>query len=161
VPDLAPASGTSPVRATNEAVFLGFDPGTRLIGIAIANSVTRRARPLQVLRADGATAWPAIAQLIAQWRPARLIVGHPRNDDGSALPMTSRSERFARQLRGRFGIQVELVDERFSSAVVEGGADDAAAAVVLQQWLDRAPSPLASGEATPAALTARGEGERS
>ncbi len=67
-----------------------------------------------------------------------LAVGIPLHPDGAPHAMTARCERFARQLEGRYGLPVVRVDERYSSAVVEHEADvdAAAAAVILQQWLD-------------------------
>lgn len=119
-----------------DAVVLAFDFGTRRIGVAIGNTVTREARPLAVLDVTGATRWKRIATLIEQWQPGLLVVGIPRYPDGVAHEMTARCERFARQLEGRHRLPVARVDERYSSAVVPDGADDAAAAVILRQWLD-------------------------
>jgi putative Holliday junction resolvase len=121
----------------SDEVVLGFDFGTRRIGVAIGNTVTRRARALTVIDAqDNAARWRAIARLIREWSPARLVVGLPRHPDGTPHEMTARCEKFARQLAGRYGLPVAGVDERYSSAVVEDGRDDAAAAVILQQYLD-------------------------
>jgi putative Holliday junction resolvase len=54
--------------------------------------------------------------------------------------MTLRCRRFANQLHGRFGLPVELVDERYSSAVIQSKRgeviDDKAAAIILQQYFD-------------------------
>ena len=71
-------------------------------------------------------------------QPAQLAVGIPRHPDGAPHAMTARCERFARQLEGRYRLPVARIDERYSSAVVERAADvdAAAAAVILQQWLD-------------------------
>jgi putative Holliday junction resolvase len=124
---------------TTEQVVLAFDYGTRRIGVAIGNTVTRRARPLSVIDADdNAARWHAIAQLIGEWSPALLVVGVPRHPDGAPHELTARCERFARQLAGRYGLPVASVDERYSSAVVREREDlDAqAAAVILQQWFD-------------------------
>jgi putative Holliday junction resolvase len=119
------------------AVVLAFDFGTRRIGVAIGNTVTREARPLAVIDAAADKRWAAVAALIEQWQPAQIVVGIPRHPDGAAHEMTERCERFARQLEGRYRRCVARVDERYSS-VVSGGADDAAAAVILQQWFDEA-----------------------
>lgn len=124
-----------PVPMTDEVV-LAFDFGARRIGVAIGNTLTREARPLAIVDAEGDARWARIAALIAEWQPARLVVGIPRHPDGAAHEMTARCQRFARQLEGRYRLPVERVDERYSSAVVEGGRDDEAAAVILQQYLD-------------------------
>ncbi len=120
--------------AMTDGVLLAFDFGARRIGVAIGNGITREARPLAVLQAQGDARWPKIAAVIAEWQPQRLVVGVPRHPDGAAHEMTARCEKFARQLHGRFGLPVDAVDERYSSAVVADGRDDEAAAVILQQW---------------------------
>lgn len=122
-----------------DRLVLGFDFGTKRIGVAIANSVTREARPLATVANTGMAArWAAIGELVHEWQPAHLVVGIPRHPDGAAHAMTARCERFARQLEGRFGLPVARVDERYSSVASSGAGDlDAtAAAVILQQWLD-------------------------
>lgn len=126
-------------NAMTESVVLAFDFGTRRTGVAIANGVTRVARPLTTIAAESETArWNAITALIDEWNPEALVVGIPRHPDGAAHALTARCERFARQLEGRYRRPVVRVDERYSSAVSERAPDvDAeAAAVILQQWLD-------------------------
>ena len=129
------------VPAVIEGVALAFDFGTRRIGVAIGNGVTREARPLQTILSDARTRWPAIAALIAEWQPQQLVVGVPRHPDGAAHEMTARCERFANQLAGRFRLPVARVDERYSSAAAGAGQgiDARAAAVILQQWFDESP----------------------
>jgi putative Holliday junction resolvase len=139
-----PASASARFRLlfpspVTEGVVLGFDFGTRRIGVAIANGVTREARPLATLGAPTAAArWNAVAALVAEWAPERFVVGIPRHPDGAPHDMTARCERFARQLEGRFRRPVARVDERYTSAVSRGtdDVDAAAAAVILQQWFD-------------------------
>lgn len=122
--------------------ILGFDFGLKRIGVAVGNTLIRQAQPLTVISEpsnDGKFA--AIASLLEQWRPARCIVGLPLHPDGTEHEMTLRCRRFANQLHGRFGIPAELVDERYSSAVIGGGRgqkiDDQAAAIILQQYFDQ------------------------
>jgi len=124
-----------------ESVVLAFDFGARRTGVAIANALTRAARPLQTIAADTeATRWAAIQRLVDEWKPSAFVVGVPRHPDGTAHELTTRCERFARQLEGRCGRRVARVDERYSSAVSTRAPDvDAeAAALILQQWLDEA-----------------------
>lgn len=123
-----------------EIVF-GFDFGIKRIGIAMGNSLTGQAQPLAVVKAiDNAARFQQIGELIAQWCPARLVVGEPRHPDGAEHEMTLRCRRFANQLHGRFNLPVQLVDERYSSAVIQakrGEVIDAkAAAIILQQYFD-------------------------
>ena len=121
-----------------EEIVLGFDFGTRRVGVAVGNGVTRQARPLALIADEGDARWRRIGELIASWQPARLVVGIARHPDGTPHELTARCERFARQLKGRYRLPVARVDERYSSAVVLEGRDDEAAAVILQQWFDEA-----------------------
>jgi putative Holliday junction resolvase len=123
-----------------EIVF-GFDFGIKRIGIAMGNTLTGQAQPLSIVKAiDNAARFTAIGALIEQWKPARLIVGEPVHPDGTEHEMTLRCRRFANQLHGRFNLPVELVDERYSSAVLTAKRgehiDDKAAAIILQQYFD-------------------------
>ncbi len=123
-----------------ETVF-GFDFGIKRIGIAIGNTLTGQAQPLEVIKAiDNAARFARIGALIDEWKPARLVVGEPRHPDGAEHDMTLRCRRFANQLHGRYNLPVELVDERYSSAVIQAKRgeviDDKAAAIILQQYFD-------------------------
>jgi putative Holliday junction resolvase len=132
------------VRADASAAMetvLGFDFGLKRIGVAVGNTLVRQAQPLTTIsEAVNAAKFAAIAELIAQWQPARCIVGLPRHPDGAEHQMTVRCRRFANQLSGRFNVAIELVDERYSSAVIaqrRGETIDAqAAAIILQQYFD-------------------------
>lgn len=130
-----------PEVSAPETVF-GFDFGIKRIGVAMGNTMIGQASPLAVIRGeDNTTRFGAIAALIDKWAPTRLIVGLPLHPDGAEHEMTARCRRFANQLHGRFNIPVELVDERYSSAVIGGKRgeviDDRAAAIILQQYFDQ------------------------
>src|SRR5678816_2600739 len=102
-----------------DGIVLGFDFGTRRIGVAIGNRLTSQARPLTTVEAgDNEARWKSLSALIDQWEPAELAVGIPRHPDGTPHAMTARCERFARQLEGRYRLPVARIDERYSSAVV-------------------------------------------
>ena len=122
---------------------LAFDYGTKKIGVAIGNTLTRHARPLDILYPQTRERrFQLIQTLLAEWRPDLVVVGLPLDVDGSDQYVTLQARRFANQLRGRFGVQVEMVDERGSSmeaqaALGTNDPDDAmAAAVILQRYLD-------------------------
>lgn len=122
-------------------IVFGFDFGIKRIGIAMGNTLTGQAQALTVVKAiDNAARFKQIGDLIEQWRPAQLVVGEPRHPDGAEHEMTLRCRRFANQLHGRFNLPVQLVDERYSSAVIpskRGEIIDAkAAAIILQQYFD-------------------------
>ncbi len=133
--------------------ILAFDFGLKRIGVAIGtrlgNGPLAAARPLAtIFAAANDRRFSAIAALLAEWQPQRLVVGRPLNDDGSPHEMTARSERFASQLRGRFGLQVDEVDERFSSVAADAELrerglgwkqrkaqlDAEAALIILHDW---------------------------
>ncbi len=119
--------------------FLAFDFGSRRIGVANGNSLTRTAAPLGTIAAQGEARFDAIARLIGEWQPAALVVGVPFHPDGATHLNTERARRFGRQLRARFGLVVHEVDERYTTteARARGAADlDArAAAIILEQFL--------------------------
>ena len=133
--------------ASQPRILFAFDFGLKRIGVAVGNTLTASARPLITLDAESnSTRFAAITALISEWHPDALIVGRPLDTEGRETDMTGRAERFARQLQGRFGLPVKFADERYSSAIAEGALkvgradkhkiDAAAAAVILQAWLD-------------------------
>ncbi len=129
-----------------EETLLAFDFGEKKIGIAIGNTLTRQARPLEILFSERRDErFGRIAQLLQEWQPQRVVVGLALAADGGEQPATQRCRRFANQLHGRFGLTVELVDERGSSMEAQAqlgshAPDDAmAAAIILQRYLDRLP----------------------
>ena len=123
------------------STILGFDFGLKRIGVAVGNSILKQAQPLTIITAaTNDDKFSAIAKLVAEWEPDLAIVGLPLHPDGAEHEMTVRCRRFANQLHGRYGIQTVLVDERYSSAVLKQARgefiDDAAAAIILQQYFD-------------------------
>lgn len=123
-----------------EGVIVGFDFGLKRLGVAIGNTLTKEARPLQIIDSrTNQSRWTGIEKVLKEWNPSALVVGVPRHPDGTAHEMTARCERFARQLEGRFHLPVYPVDERYSSAVVDSESDfidDEAACIILQQFFD-------------------------
>ena len=123
--------------------FLAFDFGTKRVGVASGNTVTRSAQPLRTIAETGDARFGAIGRLVAEWKPDALVVGVPYHPDGAAHDNTERAKRFARQLHGRFRLPVHEVDERYTTteAHASGAADvDAAsAAIILEQYLRTLP----------------------
>jgi putative Holliday junction resolvase len=137
-------SGSNRSLSTSPQSFLSFDFGTKRVGVASGNSLTRTATPLSTIAAEGDARFDAIARLIREWQPDALVVGVPCHPDGAPHDNTRRAQRFARQLAGRFGLPVHEVDERYTTteahALGAADADAAAAALILEQYL-RTPSP--------------------
>jgi putative Holliday junction resolvase len=119
--------------------FLAFDFGTRRVGVASGNTVLGFAQPLRTIAVEGEARFAAIGALLREWQPDALVVGVPLHPDGAPHEQTRRARRFANQLRGRFGLAVHEVDERYTTteALAAGApdADAAAAALILEQHL--------------------------
>ena len=131
---------------------LAFDFGTRRIGVAVGDVRLGLAHPLTTIEnASTVQQLDAIGTLIAEWKPALLVVGLPTHADGEPHAMTACARRFARQLEGRFALPVTLCDERFTThgaaaALREAGArgakrksarDRIAAQLILQAYFDQ------------------------
>ncbi len=130
---------SGPVAAQRALTCLAFDFGLKRTGVACGNTLLRSAQPLTTISAEGDARFERIAALIGQWQPDALVVGVPLHPDGAAHEQTRRAQRFARQLRGRFGLPVHEVDERYTTTEARSrGATDvdaAAAAIILEQYL--------------------------
>ncbi|MGE5171305.1 MAG: Holliday junction resolvase RuvX [Rudaea sp.] len=139
------------MRSEANATVLAFDFGTRRIGVAVGNTLTRAAHPLQTIEAARDDArFAAIAALVDEWRPDRLVVGLPVHADGTPHAMTQRARDFAAELARRFARPVALVDERHTSEIARqalvasgrggrasrGLRDQVAAGIILQAWFD-------------------------
>lgn len=125
------------------ATLLGFDFGTRRIGVALGNTITGQARPLEIIASEPVKPrFHRIEQLLHEWQPNLLVVGLALTTSGGEQDATARCRRFANQLHGRFGLPVVLQDERNSSLEAQAlqkrhAPDDAlAACVILQRYLD-------------------------
>jgi putative Holliday junction resolvase len=96
--------------------LLAFDFGTKRIGIAIGNTVLRRANPLTTIDEEKTEArFAAITALLNEWQPCALVVGLPYNEDGTPHELTALCRRFASRLKGRFKLPTILLDERYTS----------------------------------------------
>ncbi|MBS0291466.1 MAG: Holliday junction resolvase RuvX [Proteobacteria bacterium] len=129
--------------AAHFQTFLAFDFGLKRTGVAVGSRMLRTATPQGTIRAEGDARFAQVAERLREWQPDALVVGVPRHPDGAPHENTARAQKFARQLRGRFGLQVFEVDERYSTteALAAGAADaDAASAcIILEQFLRNLP----------------------
>ncbi|MEW5834160.1 MAG: Holliday junction resolvase RuvX [Pseudomonadota bacterium] len=135
---------------------LGFDVGSKLIGVAVGNRITGSARALDTIAMrDGQPDWSALDRLQQGWSPDILVVGLPLDLEGGEQPASRLARRFADAVRTRYGMPVAFVDERHSSREAsrrfadaraaglkrrrDGARIDAeAAAVILERWLAEA-----------------------
>jgi len=147
-------------RDQANGAVLAFDFGEKRIGVATGEWQVRQAHPLTIIHGEAnAARFAAIAALIDEWQPSTLVVGRPLSLDGGADAMTARCERFANQLRGRFGLSVDYADERLSSVAAQERLrsaghssrkvgkylDAVAAQLILQDYFDRSSDRKDSG----------------
>ena len=123
--------------------FLAFDFGLKRTGVASGNRLLRTATPQSTIKAEGDARFAQVEARIKEWQPDALVIGVPWHPDGAAHENTRRAQKFARQLRGRFNLQVFEVDERYSTteALASGArdADAASACIILEQFLRSLP----------------------
>lgn len=118
---------------------LAFDYGLKHIGVAVGQTITRTASPLATIPArNGNPEWSAVDRLVDEWQPSRVLVGLPLNMDDTESEMSERARGFARQLAGRTGLEVIMVDERLTSYASRHTDDShsAAAALIAETWLN-------------------------
>lgn len=133
--------------------LLGFDYGTRRIGVAVGQEITHTAQGLTTLDAvHGSPDWRELDALIHDWRPQMLVVGMPHSMDDRPHPLRDAVEDFGNQLKQRYNLPVEWIDEKLSSLEAEQALagsrnsksrkqnkseiDKLAAQVILQTWLN-------------------------
>ncbi len=147
---MSEARGT-PVATSLVGTLLAFDFGTQRIGVAVGNTFSASSQPLTTLNEEkNELRFALIADLIGEWQPCALLVGSPRNEDGTPHELTALCRRFANRLNGRFSLPVILVDERYTSLAAseqlnkqgirgrnqKSLIDQYAAQQILQAWLD-------------------------
>jgi len=126
---------------------MALDHGRARTGVAVSDPTGTIARPLGVIeRVDSPAGRSALDALIAEERPALIVVGEPLHLSGAGGEQAATAARFAARLRARVGIPVELMDERLTSAEAgrragETGSraslDSLAACVLLEAYLAR------------------------
>ena len=133
-----------------QGTLIGFDFGSRRIGVAVGETTTRIASPLGAIEGEANEArFEAIGRIVDEWRPAGFVVGRPRHSDGSEHEVARLAEKFGRRLEARYKVPVTYVDETLTSAEAEASlrhtrtragtksdVDALAAALILQSYLD-------------------------
>ena len=134
------------------ARLLGLDLGTKTIGLALSNSMLSVASPLETLRRTKFTAdAEALLALIAEREIGGLVLGLPRNMDGSEGPRAQSTRAFANNMAGKTDLPITFWDERLTTAEAERVLidqadmnrkrrgeviDKMAASIILQNFLD-------------------------
>jgi putative holliday junction resolvase len=139
--------------------ILALDLGRRRVGLAISDTSATLARPLDVIEASGAAQLERVAAAVARIAAEedgleRLVVGLPRRLDGTPNEQTAAVLAFVEALGTRVPLPISMQDERLSSVEAESRLalrdrdwrsrkrklDAAAAAVILQDYLDSRPA---------------------
>jgi len=130
---------------------MALDPGTRRIGVAISDELRQIAQPLEFIPAEPFDAFSRrFQELLASMPCERIVVGLPRNMDGSYGPAADRVKEFIGRLAQITNLPIRTWDERLTSTqanklLIQGGVrrqdrkekvDAVAAAILLQSFLD-------------------------
>ncbi|MHB8489831.1 MAG: Holliday junction resolvase RuvX [Candidatus Dormibacteria bacterium] len=135
---------------TGRTRVLGIDVGSVRIGLAISDETCTLASPVATVPNESRTLWTRIEREMEDRRVDRVVIGLPRRLDGTEGEAAQSARAFAAELARRTAIDIELWDERFTTAIaerslIESGVrrkrrreviDSVAAAVLLQSWLD-------------------------
>ena len=133
--------------------ILALDHGTKRIGVALSDETATLAQPLEFIPAEPFAKFLDRLRQIAQDRQVgEIVVGLPRNMNGTYGPAAESARKFAAAVGAALGVPVKTWDERLTSVqanrfLIEAGmrreqrkvkADQSAAAILLQSYLDAA-----------------------
>lgn len=133
-------------------IFICFDFGTRNIGVAVGQKITKTASPQPIIRAkNGIPNWHEVDKLIKKWNPNALVVGVPVNLKGEEYATTHAARAFIASLRDRYDLPVYEAEERLTtkaarSEIYERGGykalqnepiDSIAAKLILEGWFEQ------------------------
>jgi putative Holliday junction resolvase len=155
----APAPEVLQRAAPRPRIVVAFDYGRRRIGVACGDTVSRNASPLPAVPADkDGPRWERVGAVLRDWQPNLAVVGLPYNVDGTDSGQTVAARGFAAEIAKRYGLEVVLVDERYSSLeaqerlksarasglkrrrIAKADVDAAAACVILERWFGESAS---------------------
>lgn len=130
-------------------LIMAFDYGTSSIGVAIGQSITKTAHPINALKTkNGQPNWDDVLKLLNEWLPEKLVIGLPLNMDGTPQEMTAKAQKFAQRLHGRFGKPIFMQDERLTTveakqnlfdqngfkSLNKAAIDSESAVIILENW---------------------------
>lgn len=134
--------------------YLAIDHGTRRMGIAVSDELKMIAQPLEFIPSEPFAAFLArLKQLIAAKEVELVLVGMPRNMDGTFGPAAEKVREFVAVLQAEISVPIKTLDERLTSVqanrvLLQGNVrradrkqkvDAMAAAILLQSYLDAQP----------------------
>jgi len=132
--------------------IMAIDLGSARTGVAVSDELGMLAQPWKTLP-GGEAALDAVVAAVAEMKPSRVLIGLPRNMNGTYGPAAEGARAFAESLRALVSCEIELWDERLTTVAAHralresgrktrdhrGVIDQVAAQILLQSWLDRAP----------------------
>jgi|TARA_B100000902_G_scaffold179993_1_gene173016 putative Holliday junction resolvase len=126
--------------------ILAFDFGTKKIGVAVGQTLTKTSSPLTIIfNKKNKINWQEIEEVINEWNPDLLIVGKPLNMDGTESDIMKNVSNFVKKLKKISGTECEYMDERLTSfeakeKVADTGStlvDAHAAKIILDNWFNK------------------------
>ncbi|WDI78553.1 Holliday junction resolvase RuvX [Candidatus Purcelliella pentastirinorum] len=130
--------------------LLAFDFGTKKIGVAVGQTITKTAEPLNLIKIkNNMPDWIKIKKLKKEWEPNLIILGLPLNMNNTEQIFTRKTKKFANKLRNILNIPVELHDERLTTIeakinilnnlehknLKKINIDSYSAVLILESWL--------------------------
>jgi putative holliday junction resolvase len=122
-------------------LFLSFDYGTKRIGVASGNSLTRNANTLSIIHyTSRLERFKELEKIIHEWQPNFIVVGLPMHADGAAHVLTRASCNFGLDLHRYFNLPIIWIDERYTTAAYAKAykeyVDDKSAALILNNFFE-------------------------
>jgi len=137
-----------------ESVLIGFDYGTKKMGVAIAQCITKTATPLNVLKIKNETPnWEQLDQIVSDYKPDLAIIGYPGKNNKQTSLLADKIEKFGSAIEKHYKMPTILFDEAYSTTIARqelrdlrrdgtlsrrikrGQVDSMAAKIILEQWL--------------------------
>ena len=137
-----------------DSVLIGFDYGTKKMGVAIAQCITKTATPLNVLKIKNENPnWEQLDQIVNDYKPDLAIIGYPGKNNKQTSLLADKIEKFGSAIEKHYKMPTILVDETYSTTIARqelrdqrkdgilsrrikrGQVDSMAAKIILEQWL--------------------------
>jgi len=137
-----------------DSVLIGFDYGTKKMGVAIAQCITKTATPLNVLKIKNENPnWEQLDQIVNDYKPDIAIIGYPGKNNKKTSLLANKIEKFESAIEKHYKMPTILFDETFSTTIARqelrdlrrdgilskrikrGQVDSMAAKIILEQWL--------------------------
>jgi putative holliday junction resolvase len=153
-------------QTLEQGTYLAFDFGTKRLGIAVGQTITKTASPLLALNVkNGVPTWQQLDEVINKWQPRGLVVGLALQPDGSPSATSLAAQRFGKSLQQHTRLPVYYIEERLTSIAAQQrlkedpplsqaqqNKDAIAAAIILESWLNRESMGKSPDESCPPAI---------